>query len=172
MKHLLATMILLISFSLTTKAQVNYSGKIESGFLKYMFHLIQVDPGPNWKGYNLNEEQNGIDINLINGITFFEKRAFVGIGLGYLNFEGTNGISVFSDFEYLPLKSKFSPLLGLKFGYNHIWNQYNGGRGTSLTEFGIGVNYRLTEKLNIFIKSGIILTQQSLLLPIRLGVRF
>lgn len=172
MKHLLTTFFLLFIVAFITKAQNSYSGKIESGFLKFMNNTVQIDPGPGWEGYNLNEEQNGIDINMINGITIFKEKVFLGIGLGYLNFEGIDGISVFSDIEYLPLKSRFTTLLNLKIGYDHIWNQYDGGKGTALTEFGVGVNFKLTEELNIYLKSGLLLTQQSSLVPIRIGIRF
>ena len=84
---------------------MEYSKKIETGYLIFQYTTIQIDPGSNWKGYNLNNEQNGVDINLINGIKLKEKY-FAGIGIGYLNFEGINGFSVFSDFEYCPLKTK------------------------------------------------------------------
>jgi len=151
-------------------SQINYSIKAETGFLKYQNNTIQVDPGPNWKGYNLYEE-NGIDFNIVNGI-YFKKKLFAGIGIGYLNFEGINGLSVFTDFEYLPLKTRLTPLMNLKIGYSHIWNQYENGTGTGLGEFCAGLNYRLTEKMDIYAKSGFTMTQQSLLIPIRLGIRF
>ncbi len=151
-------------------SQSNYSIKAETGFLKYQNNTIQVDPGPNWKGYNLYEE-NGIDFNVVNGIEF-KNKLFAGIGIGYLNFEGINGFSVFTDFEYLPLKTRLTPLINLKIGYSHIWNQYENGTGTGLGEFCVGLNYRLTEKLGIYAKSGFTMTQQSLLIPIRLGIRF
>ena len=151
-------------------SQTNYSVKAEAGFLKYRYETVQVDPGPNWKGHNLYQE-NGIDINIINGLDFSNK-LFAGIGIGYLNFEGINGLSVFSDFEYLPLKTRLSPLINLKIGYSHIWNQYENGTGTGLGELCVGLNYRLTEKIDIYTKSGFTMTQQSLLIPIRLGVRF
>ena len=151
-------------------SQINYSIKAETGFLKYQFNTIQVDPGPNWKGYNLDEE-NGVDFSIINGIDFNNK-IFTGIGIGYLNFEEINGISVFSDFEYLPLKTRLTPLINLKIGYSHIWNQYENGTGSGLGELCIGLNYRLTKKIDIYAKSGFTMTQQSLLIPISLGVRF
>lgn len=151
-------------------SQINYSIKAETGFLKYQNNIIQVDPGPNWKGYNLYEE-NGIDFNIVNGVDF-KNKLFVGIGIGYLNFDGINGLSVFSDFEYLPLKTRLGPLINLKIGYSHIWNQYENGTGTGLGEFCVGLNYRLTEKIDIYAKSGFTMTQQSLLIPIRLGIRF
>jgi len=151
-------------------SQISYSIKAETGILKYQNNTIQVDPGPNWKGYNLYE-QNGIDFNIVNSIDF-KNKLFAGIGIGYLNFEGINGFSAFTDFEYLPLKTRLTPLVNLKIGYSHIWNQYENGTGTGLGELLIGLNYRLTEKIEIYAKSGFAMTQQSLLIPIRLGIRF
>jgi len=151
-------------------SQINYSMKAETGFLKYQINTIQVDPGPNWKGYYLDEE-NGIDIYMVNGIDF-KNKIFAGIGIGYLNFEGTNGLSIFTDFEYLPFHARLTPLINLKFGYSHVENQYENGTGTGLGEVCLGLNYSLTEKMGVFVKSGITLTQQSLFIPIRLGIRF
>ena len=151
-------------------SQISYSVKAETGFLKYQNNTIQVDPGPNWKGYNLYE-QNGIDFNIVNGIDF-KNKLFAGIGIGYFNFEGIDGFSAFTDFEYLPLKTKLTPLVNLKIGYSHIWNQYENGTGTGLVELSTGLNYRMTEKIDIYAKSGFTITQQSLLIPIRLGIRF
>ncbi len=177
MKRIILNLILISIFQIGY-SQIDYSIKAETGFLKYQFNTVQVDPGPNWKGYNLDEE-NGFDVNIINGFDFniingfdFNNKLFAGIGLGYLNFEGVNGLSVFSDFEYLPLKTRLTPLINLKIGYSHIWNQYNNGTGTGLGEFCIGLNYRLTETMDIYVKSGFTMTQQSLLIPIRLGIRF
>lgn len=162
---LLFTLITVIGY-----AQVDYKRKIEIGYMNYRYNTIQVDPGSNWKGYNLDGE-NGIDLNVINGLSF-KKKIFVGIGVGYLNFEGINGFSIFTDFEYLPFKTKLTPFFNLKIGYNHIWNQYENGTGSALGEFGIGLNYVLTEKMDIYLQSGFIMTQQSLLIPIRIGIRF
>ena len=151
-------------------SQINYSMKAETGFLKYQYNTIDVDPGPNWKGYYL-DEKNGIDFIIVNSIDF-KNKLFAGIGVGYLNFRGINGISVFSDFDYLPLKTRLTPLINLRIGYSHIWNQYENGTGTLLGEFGLGLNFRLTEKLDIYTKSGFLITQQSLLIPISIGLRF
>ncbi len=151
-------------------SQVIYSIKAETGLLKYQNNTIQIDPGPDWKGYYLYEE-NGIDFSIINGINIVNK-LFTGVGVGYLNFEGINGLSVFADFEYLPLKTRLTPLINLKIGYSHIWNQYENGTGTGLGEFCVGLNYRVTDKLGIYAKSGFTMTQQSLLIPIKLGIQF
>ncbi|NPD47327.1 MULTISPECIES: hypothetical protein [unclassified Lentimicrobium] len=132
--------------------------------------MVQVEAGPNWKGYNLNKEQNGIDLNLINGIQF-KNKLFAGIGLGYVNFEGISGVSIFSDFDYLPLKTKLTPLINLKIGYNHICNQYKNGTGSALIELGGGLNYRFSEEFDIYLQSGFMITQQTFFIPIKLGLR-
>ena len=158
-------------FSFTVFSQVEYRIKVESGFLKYNYLTIQIDPGPNstWKGYNLKGD-NGIDINLINGYIFGDK-FFTGLGVGYLNFKGINGLSLFADFEYLPLKTRLTPLLDIRLGYSHVWNQYEKGTGTAIFELGGGLNYKLTEKSNIYLQYGYLMTQQSNLTPIRIGFR-
>lgn len=150
--------------------QSSYSLKSEIGFLKYQHRSLRVDPGPNWKGYNLKGD-DGFDFNFINGL-FIKKRFFAGIGLGYLNFAGVNGMTAYSDFEYLPLKTRLTPLVNMKIGYSHIWNQYKNGTGTALLELGGGLNYRITSNIDIYLKSGLTWTQQSQLFHIRSGIRF
>jgi len=171
MKKIIPIIIILTVFGMKAYSQVSYSGKFETGYLSFQYTTVQVDPGPNWKGYNLNKEQNGIDFNLINGVNF-KNRFFTGLGIGYLNFEGINGISIFTDFEYLPLKTKLTPLINIKIGYNHIWNQYENGTGSALVELGGGINYGITEKLDIYMQSGLLITQQAFLIPIKIGLRF
>jgi hypothetical protein len=169
MKTFLTTSVLLLWLTMPTKAQTSYSGRIETGYMNYLFRTITVEPGPNWKGYNLNNRQNGFNFNSINGVTFQDRKLFTGIGAGYSNFDGIDGVAIFGDFEYLPLKKRLTPILNLRLGYNHIWNQYEGGTGTMHTEFGIGINYKIKENLGLYIKSGIMITQQSLFLPLTLG---
>ncbi len=170
MKRFIPIIIILIVFALKANSQINYSGKLEIGYLAFQYTTVQVDPGPNWKGDYLNNEQSGIDVNLINGIQFKDK-LFAGIGLGYINFEGINGVSVFSDFEYLPLKTKLTPLINLKVGYNHIWNQYDNGTGTALIELGGGLNYRINADFDIYLQSGFVMMQEAFFIPVRVGLR-
>jgi len=160
----------LLLIGLKGLAQIEYTGKLETGYLKFLFNTIQVDPGPDWKGYNL-DEQDGIELNLINGLKY-RDHCYTGIGLGYLNFVGINGVSVFSEFEYVPFKSRLRPAISLRLGYNHIWNQYENGSGSALGEIGMGLDYKLTKKFDIYLKSGFAMTQQSLLIPFRIGVGF
>ena len=174
MRKIFAFILVLTFISVESYSQVRYARKMEAGFMNFRYNTVQYDMDPNsdWKGDYLNKEQNGIDLNMVNGISLFEKRFFAGAGIGYQNFEGINGITVFGDIEYLPLKSKLTPLLNIKVGYDHIWNQYEGGTGTALGEFTAGIDYKLSEKLNIFLKSGMIFTQQAFFIPVKIGVRF
>ena len=151
-------------------SQTNYSMKAETSFIKFLYNPITIDAGPDWRGYNL-EGQNGVDISISNGF-LFKKKTYVGIGVSYLNFEGINGLAVYSDFDFISRKRKAAPLGYVKIGYSHLWNQYENGTGTSLVEFGYGYNYQVTNSFAIYLKAGILLTQQSFLIPIRLGVRF
>jgi hypothetical protein len=88
MKTFLTTSVLLLWLTMPTKAQTSYSGRIETGYMNYLFRTITVEPGPNWKGYNLNNRQNGFNFNSINGVTFQDRKIFTGIGAGYSNFDG------------------------------------------------------------------------------------
>jgi hypothetical protein len=151
-------------------ARIKFIGKLETGYLNYRYNYVTVDPGPNWKGYNLDNEENGIDLNIAGGIRY-RNRASATVGIGYLNFEGINGVSSFINIDYSLLKTRLSPFINLRGGYSHIWNQYAGGTGTSLFEPGIGFNYRISNRLHVYIQSGLLFTQQSYFIPIRIGIR-
>jgi hypothetical protein len=86
-------------YPIAPKAQMNYSGRARTGYQHYAFRTITVDPEPNWKGYNLDEKQNGFNFTTVNGLAFKNRKLFTGIGLGYLNFEGINGVSIFGALE-------------------------------------------------------------------------
>jgi hypothetical protein len=163
---------LLIQSTLFLKAQTVFSGKFETGYIHYFFRGITVEPGSDWKGYNLDDRQNVFNNTSVNGIRLANNKLFTGIGLGYLNFEGIHGFVACADLEYIPLKSKLSPLVNVKLGYNHIWNQYQGGTSSFHSEFCLGLNYKLNHSLGIFLKSGILISQQSFLIPITFGFRY
>jgi hypothetical protein len=150
--------------------QIKYNLRTEIGTLRFQNTTIDVDPGPNWRGYSLNENQNGLSFDIINGISFKDKLQ-VGIGVGYLNFEGINGYSVFGDLQYLPLNSRLTPLVNLKIGSSHIWNQYENGQRSLMFDFSAGLSYKVKDNFSIYLTGGLLLTQQAFLIPIRLGVK-
>lgn len=166
MRVILALLPLLIAYY--GHAQVDYSIKTEAGLLVFKNNTLDIDPGPNWEGFYLSNV-DGIDFSVINGITY-KSKLFAGLGIGYMNFKGTSGISAFTDVEYLPLRTRLTPLVNLKLGFTHVWNQYERGSGTGLGELALGLNYRL-KGMDLFVKSGLMLTQQSLFIPIRIGGR-
>jgi hypothetical protein len=143
--------------------------KPETGYLRYRATIVDVDPGPGWQGYYLNNEQNGIFLSGTWGYQF-RKKIFGGLGAGYLNFEGTSGLAIFTDLVYIPLKSNLSPLLNLNVGYSHLWNQYPGGTGDIIINSGVGLNYKLKENLGLYVQSGMLLTQQTSFIPVQLGI--
>lgn len=171
MKLKTLVILFLLSFGLNSYSQIGYYGKVETGYLKYFFSPILIDPGPGWKGYYLDTEQNAVSLNVINGFNI-KHILFTGIGLGYLNFEGISGVSVFADVQFEPLKTKLSPLLNTKIGYNHIWNQYENGRGTLMGEFGLGLRYKLNDKYSIYTQGGFLFCLQSVIIPVRIGLSF
>jgi hypothetical protein len=165
--------ILIILFAIIAAnaySQCRYSFKTEAGYLYYLDHTITIDSDdPEWKGYKLNDGQSGISLNVINGIRFREH-LMAGAGLGYLNFEGIHGMALFADFEYTPLDRKFTPILNIKAGYNHIWNQYENGTGSAMGEIGTGIKYKVNDNISIHIQAGVLRAQQAQFFPLRLGV--
>ena len=60
----------------------------------------------------------------------------------------------------------------LTFFIKRVWNQYENGRGTAFLDYTVGICYQLTDKLNISVQSGVLYSQQALLIPFRLGIVF
>lgn len=160
----------LVCIGMGATAQIRPSFKASISYFDFRYNTLQVDPGPNWRGYNLNGE-NGLAVQGVGGIHFKDK-LFIGLGGAYYHFEGIQGLAVYSDIDYVPLKSRLSPLLGLQIGYSHLWNQHENGTGTGLVVLGLGLQYRISPKLAVYAQSGMQFTQQSLLAPYSLGLRF
>lgn len=152
-------------------AQIRYSGRLEAGYLPYLARTLTVDPGPNWKGYPLKSNQNGIELSAINGVRFKEK-LFIGAGVGYLNYQGLSGYSIFGNVEYLVTRKKLSPLLNFRAGSSKIYNQYENGSTTGTLAFNFGLNYKATKKINLNLQGGIAFAFGASFTPIRFGIGF
>ncbi len=146
--------------------------KFETAYLSFFNTLVNVDPGPGWKGHNLNNEQNALAFDAAFGLGLFSGRLFVGAGAAYQNFEGYHAAVFYGDADIVPLKTRLSPVAGFRIGYHQLWNQYEGGTSTAYGELGGGVAYRLNEKIGLYAKTGVVLTQQSSLIPLRFGLRY
>jgi len=161
---------LFIHFAHYSSGQIKYNLRTEIGTLRFQHTTINVDPSPNWNGYSLNENQNGLSFDVINGISIKDK-LLIGLGVGYLNFEGIKGYSLFSDIQYLPLKTRLTPLINLKFGTNHIWNQYENGQQSMMFDLSGGISFKFKGSYSAYLTSGLLLTQQAFLIPVRFGIR-
>lgn len=159
-------------FNFSSLAQIRYAGKIEGSYFIYNYTTIQVEPGPGWKGYNIDDESNGVGFSCSNGISIFNNKLYTGVGFGYLNFKSIQGYSLYADVNYSPFKSKVNPFLNLNVGYSHLNNQYENGTRTGLVNIGAGLNFNLNKTRAIYLQSGLMFTQQAMLLPITLGLKF
>lgn len=164
--------ILLLFLNLGVFGQVQKQIKIETGYNYYIFNSVYVKPGPNWKGYYLREGDNGFDISFVPGKYFENNNLFLGVGFGVENLGGYNGFKIYGDMEFFNNHKKVSPILNLKMGYHKLYNQYEGGSDTILLEINVGPQFNFTEKSSIFIKTGFTVTMQSLMVPLRVGIRF
>ena len=151
--------------------QNHYRLKSDIAFIKYGGRTIHIDPGPDWKGYYLNEGQDVIAISVVNGVQF-KNFFFLGIGASYLNFQGVTGHAIFGEMEFISSKSGIRPMFAIRGGYNHINNQYENGTSTGIINFNTGFNYKVTPRLGLQLTAGLMFTQQSLLFPIQFGVNF
>lgn len=159
-------------FSLASNGQPGFSLKLETGYINFHRILVDVDPTPEWKGHYLENKPDGIDVNLFGGLRPL-KGLFIGAGAGYVNFQGIDGLTITSDIDYEFLPSKtITPLINAKVGYNHIWNQYEGGTGDLFVEFGVGGSYQVNGKMSVYLRSGIMVVQNASLFPVRLGIQF
>jgi len=166
-------LIFLIPFFLVINgyAQIHFSMKTEASYLKNRnVNVVFIDASPpSWKGDYLNEE-NGVIIYVINGVEY-KDNVFAGVGLGYLNFEGINGVDAFMEFEYVPFTTKIRPLIGFRVGGSHIWNQYDKGTRTAYGGLGIGLNIQITDKIDIYTNTGYLGTQYERFFPFSIGIR-
>jgi hypothetical protein len=62
-------------------------------------------------------------------------------------------------------------LIGFGVGGSHIWNQYDKGTRTAYGELGIGLNINITDKIDIYTKTGYLGTQYERSFPFSIGVR-
>lgn len=160
----------LIAFLSVTelKAQFKYGGKIELGRMWYFTRTMTGgDSEPGYMPARLKEGQNGIEISAVNGFRFREV-LFVGLGVGYLNYQGVKGYSIYGDIEALTSKKKLATIFGFRAGSSNLKGYENSGT----VEFNIGVNYRPVPKIRLYLKGGLAFAHRSTYAPVRLGIGF
>lgn len=169
-KHVIT--LLMISFlTLDLSGQIDYKVKADFSYLNFIGRTIQIDPGPDWNGYYLNDGQHGKALSLVNGLQFNEF-FFLGIGASYLDFQGTKGYGLFGEMEFSSEKTGIRPLFGIKGGYSHINNHYENGTSTGMIELSGGLSYKINQRFKMQLQSGIMFTQQVVFVPMRIGINF
>ncbi|ARS39104.1 hypothetical protein CA265_05205 [Sphingobacteriaceae bacterium GW460-11-11-14-LB5] len=170
-RTLLCCTLIYVSLNLHAQSQIKYTGKIETGYHLFLARPLKIDIGEGWMGYQLGGTPNGVDLSLINGVSYKENLR-LGLGISYVNYRGINGYSVFGDLEYVTVKARIAPVFNLKIGSSHINNQYANGSTGTVVDFSGGVEHKVGKKLSLQYKAGFRFVHQSIFLPIRIGVRF
>ncbi len=165
-----------LTFVSGTIAQAQQRIKFESTLaVEYFNHLtttLQVDPGPDWKGYYLPEDSQGFKVTSTNGIVKNES-LHVGLGLSYARLAQINGVLGFADLRLDISRKRFAPYLYLNPGYSHFWNQYEGGTGGFNWENGLGGRYRIKNTGSILASAGLAFMQQgSIFFTTKVGYTF
>jgi hypothetical protein len=187
MKNLVFGIIVILFTSAVGFAQSTFYFKPELGYTRFLEHAVQIEAGPNWQGYYI-EYQDAITANIAGGVRLGDHFT-AGLGLGYQNFEGNNGVSLYADLEFYLTRLKFyegteeqpvismikpsiRPLVYIRAGGNQLWNQYEGGTQSGVGEIGLGLEYNFQAGYRIYLKGGIAVMQQSFLAPFGVGMRF
>jgi len=155
-----------------SQGKIKFESTASIGTFSFLTGLVMVDPGPGWEGYNLPREQKtGIQAATINGISFSEF-LHIGIGAGYANFSKTSGMLLFADLRADFSKKPFALFAYANPGYSHFWNQYDGGTGTAMFDFGLGARYNVFSKSKVILSFGLLFMQQNSYIPVKLGFTF
>lgn len=174
MKKIYFALILSFIIPFVVKSQLKYTAKLEVGYQNFLQRNFEVDPGPDWKGYDLGEDLGAFDVSLVNGISYRDNLR-LGFGVGYLNYNrNINGYTLFGDLEYVFASKKVRPLLNLKVGRNYITNDYQQEEVPfDIVDVALGIETKIKQKLSGQLKVGLNFVGVSYqFLPIRLGLRF
>lgn len=178
------------------KPKVEYMFKVEAGYLHNVGNYGQqsvvsdgnTDPlVPS--GYNLRDHEVAGGLNVINGINISQD-FFLGLGLGYDYcvplYQGNKGLvpshmaQVFVDMDYRPINATWAPMVGARIGGSYLINNNNYGSTISpYVEAYAGLNwfydhaYQQMDRNyhSFFVEAGVVLAQQTVFVPIRVGWR-
>lgn len=166
LKNILTCFVILLLGS-TTSAQ-KFETSVEAGSFTYLAGAVAIKPGPNWKGYYLPRKSGtGFQMSSVNGFAV-SKKTYMGIGLGFANFDGISGLQVYGNMRFRMNNSTFSPYFYFDPGLAHFWNQYPGGTSTFLLNLGIGVDRKIGDK-SLRLSSGLQFMQQNVYVPVRIA---
>ena len=151
-------------------AQNPFYNKLEIGYLRNQFTMVQYDVDSGWLGYKLPDNAHGINLNWETGYQI-KDWALLGINAGYLQFGSIRGYLANLNVMTFYLKKPWRLHNDLKIGVSHIFNQYEGGTITPYFELAGGLSYTNKKNTIFYGQVGFSITQEVLFFPIRLGVK-
>lgn len=199
-KTLVLTVSLLSAFSVSAQYTQNrpsceYMLKVEVGYMANAGNYgtpknaVTTENGSlEACGYNLNLHEQGVGLNIINGANISQD-FFLGGGLGYTylasfgtlySSKASHEAHAFIDMDFRPVGDIWAPMLGVRLGGSFLMNPWNYGNTISpYAEFYAGINWFYDHTLqqmnrnyhSLFLEVGVVLQQQTVFIPIRLGWR-
>lgn len=173
MRNAFLTVFLLLNYlAVHAQDKIRFRSTVNIGTFSYFTSLVMVDPGPGWNGYNLPRHPGtGIRVSITNGICISDL-FHIGIGAGYANFSGISGMMLFGDIRADFSKKPFAIFAYVNPGYSHFWNQYEGGTGTAMFDFGLGARHKIFAKSYALLSIGLLSMQQNTYISVKLGYTF
>jgi len=184
---ILAVMLLLSSSAFAQFRQdrsiYEYMFKWEAGYAPFVSNL----GNPGEYNFYINDLRHMAGVNLINGVCI-KQDFYLGVGLGYdyvvnpsdLKGGWHSGLA-FIDFDFRPLDMEWSPMVYAKGGAHYMMGKTPYGNTiTPYLEVGLGANWYYNYVLSnmernyhsLFFELGIAYTQQTVVIPFRIGMRF
>lgn len=176
------------------RPKVEYMFKVEAGYLHNIGNWgTPATPATTTDvegtGYNLNAYEEGMGLNVINGVNISQD-FFLGGGLGYsfcapmrpARFDRSSHMAVaFVDMDFRPVGDIWAPMVGARVGGSFLMNPNNYGNTVSpyLEVYG-GVNWFYDHALqqmdrnyhSLFVEVGVVMVQQTWFIPLRVGWRW
>lgn len=176
------------------RPNVEFMIKVEAGYLHNVGNYGQPEidgtlPHATPSGFRLNLHEEAAGVNFMAGVNVSQD-FFLGGGLGYgycfplykgnVDYTTSNLMQVFVDMDYRPVGETWAPMVGARVGGSFLMNPGNYGSTLSpYAEVYGGLNWFYDHALqqmnrnyhSLFVEVGLVLTQQSVFVPIRVGWR-
>lgn len=172
-KYLCVFFLVITFLSAQSQGNIRFESTVNAGTVTYFTGLVMVDPGEGWQGYYLPREAGtGIQLTSSNGISISDN-FHLGVGAGYAYISKTSGLMLFADLRAdFSRRKPFAMFAYFNPGYSHFWNQYDGGTGTAMLDFGLGVRYKVMAKSKIMLSAGLLSMQMNTYISMKLGYTF
>ena len=189
-KAIIAAALVALSFNATAQfsqlgASNQFMLKAEIGYAPFMGNYGKLGN----EGYNLSHYQNAAGLNVMAGINISQD-FFLGAGVGYTfcapmrpaRFDKSSHMAVaFIDMDFRPVGDTWAPMVGARVGGSFLMNPNNYGNTISpYLEVYAGLNWFYDHALqqmdknyhSLFAEVGVVMVQQTVFIPIRVGWRW